>query len=177
MSRAVIDDCGGARWTVRARYDRHAPLDSDYNRRRREPGLRTRLGSALGPQPGPLPGADEPGCGSSADSDERRRAALADSVRVVGGLAGLGGPRFLLTALGFGIGALREPMDGSWVVELRARGRIRRGATWRMGSRADAERTLGTVAEAVRVAQVPQPEGTLLVDVLDERLTVHGAPR
>ena len=174
MRKAVIDDCWGARWTVRARYDRHAPLDSDYNRRRREPGLRARLGPALGPQPGGLPNGDGPAWASSPDTDERRRADLAHSVRVVGGLGGLG---FLLAAIGHGIGVLREPTDASWIVELRARGRIRRGATWRVGSGADAERALSTVAEAVHLGQVPQPAGTLLVDVLDERLTVHGAPR
>ena len=72
---------------------------------------------------------------------------------------------------------LREPTDTSWIVEVRARGRIRRGATWRAGSRADAERILGTVADAVQLGEVPQPAGTLLVDAVDERLTVHGAPR
>jgi hypothetical protein len=33
------------------------------------------------------------------------------------------------------------------------------------------------VADAVRMGQVPHLDDALLLDVVDERLTVHGAPR
>ena len=173
MRTTVIDDCWGVRWTVRVRYDRHAPMDSDFNRRGREPELRSRLGPALGPEPGLLPSADGSAWGSSVGAADRRAA----FVKSVGLLSGLGGPASLIAAIWYGIGVLREPTDDSWIVELDARGRIRRSATWRVGSRADAERVLGTVADAVRQGQVPQPDGALLVDVVDGRLTVYGAPR
>ena len=172
MRKTVIDDRWGVRWIVRARYDRHAPLDSDFNRRRREPGLRSRLGPALGPQPGPLSSADDAGK-SSADADDRR-AARVNFALSMSGPGGLAAP---VGAIGHGIPVLREPTDTSWIVELHAPGRIRRGATWRVGSRADAGRIVEIVAEAVRLGQVPQPDGTLLVGVFDERLTVYGAPR
>jgi hypothetical protein len=72
---------------------------------------------------------------------------------------------------------LREWSDRFWVVELVARGRIRRGATWRVSGAADAARVAVVVADAVRTGQVPSPDGAMLTDVVDERLTVYGALR
>jgi hypothetical protein len=76
-----------------------------------------------------------------------------------------------------GVGWLREPRDRFWVVELAARGRIRRGATWRVASREEAARGAAVVADAVRAGLAPELPDTLLVDVVDERLTVYGVAR
>jgi hypothetical protein len=174
MRRTVVEDCWGVRWTVRARYDRHLLLESDDDRRKREPELRSRLGPALAPRPGLLPLPDVPVWGSPDGADDGARAVLG---HVPGLLSGLAGPWSLVWAIWRGLRVLAEPTDRSWIVELRAGGRIRRGATWRAGSPAEAERILATVADAVRRGQVPHVDDTLLVDVDDERLTVHGAPR
>jgi hypothetical protein len=72
---------------------------------------------------------------------------------------------------------LNEPTDRSWVVELIARGRIRRGATWRVADRASGERVAVLIADALRAGLLPEPDGAQLIDVLDQRLTVYGAVR
>jgi hypothetical protein len=170
MRRTLIDDCWGVRWTVRAAYDRHLRPERDQARRNREPELRSWLGPALAPRPGRLPVEQLPARGSMSDPDHRL-------VHPVVALGEVGGPWALVGAITHGIRFLREPTASSWTVELHARGRIRRGATWRVGSRAEAESVLEVVAEAVRLGHVPQPAGALLIDVVDERLTVHGALR
>jgi hypothetical protein len=90
---------------------------------------------------------------------------------VLGGLVGR------LRAVAIGVEALTDPVNRVRVVELAARGRIRRGATWRVAGRVEASTVADTVADAVRRGQVPQPEGALLIDVVDQRLTVYGALR
>jgi hypothetical protein len=171
MRRTVVDDCWGVRWTVRTRYDRSRPMDSDYNRRNREPGVQARLGPALAPEPSRVPMPDGPESLDDAAQRQQRGFVLGTAGSAAGGSAGL------LWAIWRGTRLLREPTDSGWVVELWARGRIRRGATWRVGDRAHADRAVSSVADAVRLGQVPRPEGALLLDVLDERLTVYGAPR
>jgi hypothetical protein len=130
------------------------------------------LGPALAPQPGTY---SEPAleCGRAAAEQAHLLNAFAgmQEAVVLGGLVGR------LRAVAIGIAALTEPADRVWVVELAARGRIRRGATWGVAGRVDASAVADTVADAVRRGQVPQPEGALLIDVVDQRLTVYGALR
>ena len=171
MRRKAFDDCWGVRWTVRATYDRYLSLDSDDDRRKREPELRSWLGPALAPQPGRLPVVPVPAWAPSCDADYYR------FVHAATALIGLSGPGGVIRAILHGVRLLRQPTAAAWTVVLQARGRIRRGATWRAGSRAEAESVLEIVAEAVSLGRIPQPAGTLLIDVVDERLTMYGAVR
>jgi hypothetical protein len=173
MRRIVVDDCWGTRWTLRVHRDRHVPLDAEAARRRREPELRAQLAAVLAPTPqprspavqGPLPGVR----GSRAD---RQEAAAVAKQAVLGG-----GPLTVAIAILKGLGTMPADHSRAWVVELQARGRIRRGATWRVDGPEEGVRVATTAADAVRTGLVPQPDGAQLIDVVDERLTVYGAPR
>jgi len=166
MRRTVIEDCWGGRWTVRARLERHAPPESEAARRARERLLGTYLAPALAPQPGTGPAPVE-GIGRR---DDRFLLGLAEMAAVAGGVGDL-------IAAWRGVRVLRTPSDRFWVVELAARGRFRRGATWRVAGPTDAARVAQVVADAVRTGLVPSPDGAMLLDVVDERLTVYGALR
>jgi hypothetical protein len=173
MGRTVVDDRWGGRWTVRARHERHAEPDSEYTRRLREPSLRAELRPMLAPPTGS--GSVLPVAGRAPAVD------LSDIRFTVGSLSAQ--PAAPAAAIGTAVAIwqyvriLRQPSDRFWVVELTARGRIRRGATWKVAGREEAARVAAVVADAVRTGQVPEPSGALLIDVVDERLTVYGAPR
>ena len=170
--KTVVDDCWGVRWTVRARRERRTRLVSKSATTERASLLLPCLGPALAPQPGTHA---EPAleCGPEASEREHLLNALAE-MREAAALGGLIGR---LQAVTIGVGALTEPAGRVWLVELAAKGRIRRGATWRVAGLAEAVAVADTVADAVRRGQVPQPAGGLLIDVVDQRLTVHGALR
>ena len=170
--RIVVDDCWGGRWTVRARRERQTRLASESATTERASLLLPYLGPTLAPQPGTCP---EPalGCGRAAAEQAHLLNAFAemDDAVVLGGLVGR------LRAVAMGVEALTEPADRVWVVELAARGRIRRGATSARPATPQAMAVADTVADAVQRRQVPQPEGALLIDVVGQRLTVYGALR
>jgi hypothetical protein len=174
MGRIVVEDPWGTSWTVRTRSDRHIPLDAEGARRRREPELRARLGAVLAPTPqvvptvvhGPFPGT------RGSPEDRHSAGLLALLIGPDGGLIAL------LVAIGRGLSAMRADYSrAAPVVELRDRGRFRRGATWRVAGPDAGVRALATGAEAVRAGRVPQLDDALLLDVVDQRLTVYGAPR
>lgn len=167
MRRTVIDDPWGARWTVRARYDRHARVDSDRAQRRREPVLRGSLAAMLSPQPTARPG------GIGRVAEDRWRAPVLVGARALTA----GGPLASAWAVWQAWQLVPGSHHGFWVVELAARGRIRRGATWRVEGERNASRIAVDVSEGVRRGLVSAPDDALLIDVVDERLTVHGAPR
>jgi hypothetical protein len=170
--KTVVDDCWGVRWTVRAHRERRTRLVSEFATTERASLLLPYLGPAFAPEPGTHA---EPAleCGPEAAEREHLLNALAE-MREAAALGGLIGR---LHALAIGVGALTEPTDRVWLVELAAKGRIRRGATWRVAGRAEAMAVADTVADAVRRGHLPQPAGALLIDVVDQRLTVHGALR
>jgi hypothetical protein len=170
--KTVVDDCWGGRWTVRARRERQTRLVSEIATTERASLLLPYLGPALAPQPGTCSEpAPESGRAAAEQAHLLNAFAEMDNAVVRDGLVGR------LRAVAIGIEALTEPADRVWVVELAARGRIRRGATWGVAGRVDASAVADTVADAVRRGQVPQPEGALLIDVVDQRLTVYGALR
>jgi hypothetical protein len=174
MGRTVVEDPWGASWTVRTRSDRHIPLDAEGARRRREPELRARLGTVLAPTPQVVPTVIHgPFPGTRGSREDRHSAALV--AVLVGPDAGL---LALVVAIWRGLWAMRADYSRTArVVELRDCGRFRRGATWRVSGPDGGARAVATVAEAVRTGRVPEIDDALLLDVVDERLTVHGAPR
>jgi hypothetical protein len=173
--RAVrVDDRWGGRWRVRAGFGRDAERESDYTRRLRAPALRGRLAPMLAPQPTPPAVDSGPPGGTDRAADEHQGRAT----RPVGALtASLGNPIGAVFSVWQGVRWLREPRDRFWVVELAARGRIRRGATWRVAGREEAAHGAAVVADAVRAGVVPELSDALLIGVVDERLTVYGARR
>lgn len=174
MRGTRIDDCWGGRWRVRARYERHAEPEGDYTRRLREPALHGRLAPMLGSQPSaPSAGGWPPDEGDRLVDEDRRHATRLASAQA----ASLGSPLGAVMGIRQGVRVLTEPADRFWVVDLKARGRIRRGATWRVAGREEAAHAVAVVADAVRTGQVPELADARLIDVVDERLTVHGAPR
>jgi hypothetical protein len=170
MSRRVVDDCRGVRWTVWARKDRYVPPASEDTRRIREPTLQAHLGLALAVQPGGAPAL--PWADTEWTRQDQQNALLFGTLAV-----GSTRPIDAIRAIVWLVRVLNEPTDCFWVVELMARGRIRRGATWRVADRAEADRVAAVVANAVRAGLVPEPDGAQLIDVKDERLTVYGALR
>ena len=171
MRGTRVDDCWGVRWTVRARYERHADPESEVTRRVREPTLLAGLPAMLAPHGHPVD--VRPVDADRSDDELRRHAAalLGAQAATVGGALGS------LVAIWRGARALAEPTDRFWLVELTARGRIRRGASWQVTGRDEAARVAAVIADAVRAGRVPQPAGARLIAVVDERLTVYGAPR
>ena len=169
--KTVVDDRWGVRWTVRARRERRTRLVSESATTERASLLLPCLGPALAPQPGTR-AETALECGPEAAEQEHLLNALAE-MREAAALGGLIGR---LRALAIGVGALTEPTDRVWLVELAARAgsaggdmagrRARRGRGGR-----------DTVADAIRRGHLPQPAGALLIDVVDQRLTVHGTLR
>ena len=125
MRRTAVDDLWGGRWIVRVRRDRYLVPETEHALRVKAPTLQTHLAAALDPR--------HRASAVSLPDDmgwirrDHIEALNVSAVVVVGGR-----PIDLVRAIWRIACLLNEPTDRSWVVELIARGRIRRGATWRV---------------------------------------------
>jgi len=173
--RQKVTDQWGARWTVRARRVRGAGTAPP----RRGPDadrMRRRLDAALARYPAPL--------AATVPTDVRLPAApISDPVdaeltrlRHRPGttiwVVAEAGPALLRDALA----RLRAPGAGTWAVELVARGRFRRWATWQVTGAEAAARVLASVTADLGAGRVPDPPGATLVEVVDHRPPVRTHP-
>jgi hypothetical protein len=67
------------------------------------------------------------------------------------------------------VGHLRTPWSDVWQVEALARGRIRRWARWEVDGTDAAHRAIASVSAALEAGRIPEREGAVLVEVVDQR--------
>lgn len=170
MRKIAVRDAQGARWSVRARQlgstETAAPLSEPEH-----DSLRRRLAAALSPHPamvaGPIRGVPvawrTPG--DSADIELwKARTAYRDLTYGSGGVMWA-----IVDLVRDAVDQLRTPPTDTWLLEVVARGRIRRWARWEVQGREAAERTAVAVAAALTNGRVPEPADARLVDVIDQR--------
>jgi len=176
--RIRVQDRFGDRWTVRARLERFAVVDSAVAQRRAEPALRERLALALGPDPGDVV---FPPCPPWIEVPRRKLVAEGMSMAmVVAGLVLAPSTRHVLLAVIAAGGVahwLSEQAHHVWVVEVVSESSVRRAATWKVADRAAATQGAEVVAGAIQAGVAPRLADAVLFHVVDERLDVLGALR
>jgi hypothetical protein len=173
--RIQVEDPWGGRWKVRVRRERFAQLETERSWRQAEPALRERLGQALAPRPGPL-AAEETRAHVVVGPKQLFQWAIRLAAVVVAVVAAPTMYRIIeaVVALVVLIAWLDARANPMWLVELVAESGLRRRATWKVTGRHEGDRVAPSVADAVRAGQPPQPEGAVLISVVDERRPALG---
>ena len=173
MQKFGVQDAYGTRWSVRARQLRSTEIAAPGSDPEHA-SLRRRLAATLSPHPAvvvdPFRGA--PGAwrtpGDSADVELREaRAAYRNPI-----YGSTGAIRAIVDLIAFVRGEVdhvRTPLTDTWLLEVMARGRIRRWARWELQGAETVERTAVAVAAALASDRVPELPDARLVDVVDQR--------
>jgi len=168
--RRTVTDVRGVRWTLRGRQLRGAgtPLPRAGPE---EESLRRRLAAALSRLPAtasaPVPRNWYLPADTADIEMQATVAAFRDSPMRTGSAPWAVGQAIRL--VGEAVAHLRTPRSELWQIELLARGRIRRWARWQVTGADGAAQAVATIAADVAAGRVPEPWGTTLVDVVDQR--------
>jgi hypothetical protein len=118
--------------------------------------------------PHPLPPGTLSGRGgwwTPADASDIALSEAAAEFRTVSYWGEWAAPRLVLDL----VDHLRTPWSDVWRLEALARGRIRRWARWEVDGPEATHRAIASVSAALEAGRIPEPEGAVLVEVVDQR--------